>query len=168
MPASQRRFPLRVATGPGASRPVIGSGTSPGDEYFPDNVPGSMYVITPDGAGGVEWSLVPLPDTDRLIDLLGGINFQRRSTAVDLVMDTGGVIDFFVAVIDTTAPRTITLPAATDGRAVVIKDQSGGAAGNAITVLPPAGTIDGAASLPINTNYGVLRCYSDGANWFTW
>ncbi len=44
----------------------------------------------------------------------------------------------------------------------------GGAATNNITVTPQTGTIDGAANVVINTNYGSVRTYSDGTNWFTY
>lgn len=64
---------------------------------------------------------------------------------------------------------TVTLPAATNfnGRRLIIKDKSGNASTNNITVSG-AQTVDGAASKTINTNYGVLRVESDGSNWFTW
>ncbi len=63
----------------------------------------------------------------------------------------------------------ITLPAATGGvigKQVVIKDKSGNASTNNITVSG-AQTVDGAASKTINSNYGVLRLISDGSNWFS-
>lgn len=64
---------------------------------------------------------------------------------------------------------SVTLPAATGGvigKLITVKDTSGNASTNAITVSG-AQTIDGAASKTINSNYGVLRLISDGANWFT-
>lgn len=79
--------------------------------------------------------------------------------------------DLIVEVTDTSAPRTITLASATvtAGRVVIIKDVSGGAGTNNIAVVTEgAETIDGAASVVIDTNYGVVRLYSDGSNWFTW
>jgi hypothetical protein len=37
------------------------------------------------------------------------------------------------------------------------------------TLAAPSGqTIDGASTKVINTNYGVLRAYFNGSNWFTW
>jgi hypothetical protein len=64
---------------------------------------------------------------------------------------------------------TITLPSATgvDGR-YIVKDESGAAAANNITVQGPSGqTIDGAATNTISTNYGVRGYYSNRTNWFT-
>jgi hypothetical protein len=57
-----------------------------------------------------------------------------------------------------------------DGRIYIIKDESGAAGTNAITVtaqVPGTNKIDGASSKTINTNYGVLRLYSSSDNWFT-
>jgi len=66
------------------------------------------------------------------------------------------------------AAITVTLPSASgvNGRILTIKDKSGTAATNTITVSG-ANTIDGAASKIINTAYGVLRLVSDGSNWFS-
>ncbi len=74
---------------------------------------------------------------------------------------------------DTSSARTITLPAAADvtaGRYFIIKDKSGDANTNNITVTPAgADTIDEtASSTTINTSYGSLTLISDGvANWLT-
>lgn len=65
---------------------------------------------------------------------------------------------------------TITLASAmvAEGAWVDVKDESGAAGATAITVATEGSeTIDGATSQPINANYGALRFYSDGTNWFT-
>ena len=76
-----------------------------------------------------------------------------------------------IAVTDTGSPRTVHLPDAANVSKVVmrIKDQSGGAAVNNITIKPADGaqTIDGAASVAISSNYGVKIVYSNGTAWFT-
>ena len=53
-------------------------------------------------------------------------------------------------------------------RILIIKDESGTAGTNNITV-DPAGiqTIDGASSATISTNYGSLRLYCTGTKWMT-
>ena len=75
-----------------------------------------------------------------------------------------------ILVTDTAAPRTITLATAdtVNGREIIIKDASGAALVNNITIdTEGAQTIDGAADVTINTNYGVFRLVSNGTNWFT-
>lgn len=53
------------------------------------------------------------------------------------------------------------------GRMLIVKDAGGNAAANNITITTEgAQTIDGAATLVINTNYGVARLYCDGTNLF--
>lgn len=66
-------------------------------------------------------------------------------------------------------PATIVLPSAQlrAGRSYTVKDESGAAAANPITVAPEgAATIDGAAQDTIAWDYGGRTYYSDGANWF--
>jgi len=65
---------------------------------------------------------------------------------------------------------TITLPTTEvrKGRTYTVKDESGAAATNNITVATEgAETIDGSATDTISTDYGSVTYYSDGANWFT-
>lgn len=64
----------------------------------------------------------------------------------------------------------ITLPTASasnKGKSYVVKDSSGSASTNAITISPASGNIDGASSTQINTNYGYVETFSDGTNWYT-
>lgn len=93
---------------------------------------------------------------------------KRTATATNY---TATSQDFLIGVTDTSAPRTITLPAASGlaGKQIIIKDESGAAATNNITIDGNASeSIDGAATALISTNYGALRLYCDGSNWFTW
>ena len=82
---------------------------------------------------------------------------------------TVGATDTVVAITDTTAARTVTLPAVSGntGRVVVIKDATGAAATNNITVDGNAAeTIDGAATYAINTNYGSVTLVADVGGWY--
>ena len=106
-------------------------------------------------------------DTGNLT-LTGGLKVKRIPTAtVYTVLTT----DYIVGVTSTAAARTITLPAAataTVGKTYIIKDESGAAATNNITVQGNAAeTIEGSNTKLINTNYGVLRLYTDGTSWFS-
>jgi hypothetical protein len=96
-------------------------------------------------------------------------NFRqdRQPTAVSMTMD--GKADL-IAVTDTTAARTITLPLAASTIAGVvrtIKDESGGATTNPITIaLQGSDTFDGSSGAPtISTNYGFKKFYSTGTAW---
>ena len=65
---------------------------------------------------------------------------------------------------------TVTLPTAQlrAGRTYTVKDESGAAATNNITVATEGSeTIDGSATYTISEDYGSIAYYSDGSNWFT-
>lgn len=69
--------------------------------------------------------------------------------------------------VDTTAARTLTLPAPSATLYLVVKDVSGSAATNNITVNPAgAQTIDGASSFVIDANHMAVTIVSDGTNYF--
>ena len=94
------------------------------------------------------------------------VTWNRQATAVSV--NTNG--SPLVAVTNTTAPRTVTILTAhaVNGRVMIFKDESGGAGTNNITIATEGGgLIDGLASINITVNYGVLKIYSDGTNWFT-
>jgi hypothetical protein len=81
--------------------------------------------------------------------------------------------DYYIGITSTASPRTITLPDTSStplkprkGQCFKFKDQSGGAAANNITITPNGGTIDGAGSYVITTNYGYVELMFDGTNYF--
>lgn len=80
--------------------------------------------------------------------------------------------DYYIGVTSTAAPRTITLPALAavpEWIEYVIKDESGGAGANNITIDGDgAETIDGATTKVINSNYGAVRLLRGESAWFTW
>lgn len=95
------------------------------------------------------------------------LNASRKSYAASTTHTTPETI---VGITNTAAPRTITIPTAYNvtGKILVFKDESGGAAGQNITIATQgAANIDGAATATISANYGTIRLYSDGTNWFT-
>lgn len=51
------------------------------------------------------------------------------------------------------------------GQVYTIKDISGAASSNHITITPDSGTIDGASNYVINTNYGYVILIYNGTNW---
>lgn len=71
-----------------------------------------------------------------------------------------------IHLVNTSAVRSLTLPAVAADLVLMVKDASGSAETNNITITPASGTIDGAASLVISSNYGSVYLVSDSTNWF--
>lgn len=89
-------------------------------------------------------------------------------TAVSGDVNTGNNAVIY-GVTDTTAPRTVTIDTddAVAGRIIIVKDESGGAGTNMITVATEGSEkIDGMGSAIIVVDYGSLRLYSNGTNFF--
>lgn len=69
--------------------------------------------------------------------------------------------------VNTGTAIALSLPAATAGQWVVVKDATGAGAGtNNITITPASGTIDGAGTLVLSTNRAKTTLVNDGTNWF--
>ena len=76
--------------------------------------------------------------------------------------------DVIINITDTSAPRTVTLPAPGNsniGKFFTVKDTSGNAGANSITVDSVSGNIDGVATHVIALNYASATFYSDGTNY---
>lgn len=103
----------------------------------------------------------------RIMRPQGGVAYAYNATAISLTVTTSMYI---VAVTDTSAARTITLPSAPSysGTYFIIKDESGAAATNNISVVVSGGvkTIDGLTTQTISTNYGSMTVYYNGTNYF--
>jgi hypothetical protein len=77
--------------------------------------------------------------------------------------------DQYIGVTSTSSAVAITIPVSNviKNQIFTVKDESGGAGTNNITVTAASGTIDGAANYVINTNYGEVSLMFDGTNYFT-
>ncbi len=79
--------------------------------------------------------------------------------------------DYFIAISNTAAPRTVTLPSTavvTVGRVIIVKDTSNNAGTNNITIARNGASIDGAlADAVINTNRGIWRAIYTSSGWET-
>lgn len=101
------------------------------------------------------------------LQVFGSFAVKRTGTAGDVNTDD----EVIIGVTSTAAARTITIQSAdiVVGRVFIIKDESGAASVNNITIdTQGAETIDGAATVVIIANYGSVRLYSDGTNLFSW
>lgn len=95
----------------------------------------------------------------------GGMSVKVTVTTVSY---TALVTDVVIGVTDTSAARTITLPALSGntGKMFVIKDMTGAASTNNITIDANASeTIDGALTQVISSNYGSITLVADVGGW---
>jgi len=102
-------------------------------------------------------------------DIAGSLALNRTATATDYTVLT---TDCIIGVTSTAAARVVTLPAAASHarKIFIVKDESGAAGTNNITVKAVSGTLDGVAAatgVAIASNYGVSRWYSNGTNYFS-
>lgn len=76
--------------------------------------------------------------------------------------------DAIIGVTSTAAPRTITMPSTSMsvGQLWTIKDESGGAGTNNITISGNGYNVDGSATYVINNNYGSIDIYWNGSAFF--
>lgn len=69
--------------------------------------------------------------------------------------------------VDTSSARSEALPAASADLYLIVKDSTGSAATNNITITTPGSeTIDGASTYVLDWNYGSVTIVSDGTNYF--
>jgi hypothetical protein len=80
----------------------------------------------------------------------------------DTVLATDSIVSYQLTV---PGAVTVALPAGITGTVYYIKDGTGDAATNNITITPAAGTIDGAATATINSNFGAVTLAYTGAKW---
>lgn len=106
--------------------------------------------------------------TTKPINLNSGLVYAQQS--VNDVNATIAITSNLVRIVGLTATRTLTLPSAasvTGAFPVKIKDETGNASPTVqIVIQPPAGTIEGSASVAIQVGYGSIDLYSNGSAWF--
>lgn len=142
------------------STSAAGAGDVVGPASSTDNA-----IVRWDGATGklIQNSIVIISDTG-IVSGWTGLRFAYRAVGVSDNIDN---TDFLIGA--TAGPITLTLTAGSyvTGQSFVIKDQTGNAGANAITIdTDGAETIDGAATATINTNFGSISIYFDGTNYF--
>ena len=103
-------------------------------------------------------------ESDNTAQWIGGQVFNTTQTAVNYTLLT---TDHILGVTDTAVPRTITLPLVplNSGQVYVVKDESGGAGTNPITINGNGNLIDGSATLNMTANFDAVAMYFDGIQW---
>jgi hypothetical protein len=121
----------------------------------------SPDVISPDdNAGTKRWLLIYSSSTFK------NMNVTTVNAATYDLLTTDYILN--VTYTATGPVTSLTLPTAqvVEGRVIAIKDGGGNAATNPIIIdTEGAETIDGAATITINSNYGGVWLYCDGTNW---
>lgn len=98
------------------------------------------------------------------------VSFNGKSSpaTVSSINSSITLVNNFIYLVDTTASRTLTLPAPVSGQRIIIKDATGTASTAPIALTPPGGqtidTVAGAYSL--NYDFGSWEVTSDGTNYF--
>jgi len=140
---------------------------------FVTTVPSPKPPVKTFGATDIN-GVFSMPDALRVNPKQDRVRWYRvaSGSAHVPVPDQGFQRAVIIGVNNTGAPRTVTLPSEDIGREgtlFIVKDESGGANSNNITIATEGSqTIDGAGTQTISTAYGVCRMYSDGTNLFTW
>lgn len=157
---------------------VNGSSASPfGIRFLENGAPFTDYVelVAPSSLGGnVVLTLPPTDgDTDDLLGSNGsGVTTWRSVAATQYrtaVSSDVTLTNRTIHLVDTSAARSLALPAPSSGMYIVVKDAAGtGAATNNITITRPGGqTIDAvAASYVMNSTRQSITIVSDGTNYF--
>lgn len=124
-------------------------------------------------SSGSTGARLPIGTTGQILGVSGGIPAWQPLYVTPTVTTVTGTLNIVLGdmntyfLIDTTAARTVNLPAPSAGLNFVLKDKSGQCATNNITVVSGGGQIEGVnASKVLQTNWGFWRFMSDGTNWF--
>lgn len=150
--------------------------TSAGDPYLTSASPISYSFVadtakgiinTGAGTVGMATNNVAAFDinTSQFVTFTKAINYNHISSSTDIL--TAG--QQIIGIDDTSVARTVTLSNAdtVKGRIIHVKDESGAAGTNNITIdTEGSATIDNVASVTITSNLGGLSFYCDGTDWF--
>jgi hypothetical protein len=107
--------------------------------------------------------------TDAIIALAAGISGGGFFTVVSVASSPISVLSGRTYLVNTGAPRQLNLPAPAANAYCIVRDATGTASANAITLHRNGGeSIDGvAADKTLNIDSGIWWLFSDGTNWFT-
>jgi hypothetical protein len=136
------------------------------------NLTGGLKLYTTPTGGTTSDAVLVWNSTDKRVKcvsgtLLGDKNniYAYSAVTTSVVLNTGSS---YVILANPAAPIVLTLPATPkNGLAYKIKDISGTALTNLITICGNGKNIDGSATGMINTSYGALELLYNGTAWFS-
>ena len=128
-------------------------------------------ALVSDGSGDVSVATTTATEIGYVNGVTSAIQTQLdsiRAVAGNVSISTDTTLtDRRLHLVDTSAARSEALPAVSATLYLVVKDVTGSAATNNITITTPgAETIDGAATYVINSNYASVTIVADGTNYF--
>ena len=127
--------------------------------YAPGSLPGPPGPPGPQGPAGPEGPVGPIGPQGP-----PGSLANLPVVLVDSATYAASNDDYFIGVIFD-GSTTITLPVGTLGKIFIIKDSTGDALANPITVVALASTIDGQASYIIDSPWGSIGLIYNGIEW---
>jgi hypothetical protein len=143
-----------VSVGPGTAGQVLQSGgASSNPAYstatYPSTAGTSGNILT---SNGTNWTSAAM---STIVNVTSPGAYPYTTLSTDQVI-----------IVNTSTAKTINLIASpTTGQYYRIKDVTGTAGTNNITVTPNSGNIDGSASYTINSNYGSIDVVYTGSQW---
>lgn len=166
--------PINIGAGSSITTNIafIGSASYPAtnNAMFADNAAfsGNWFINQSSSYPSTFGGNVTILGTLTASSIVGAIDIDTVGTAVNY---TALVTDTYVGVTDTSAARTITIPLASsviDGHIYYVKDESGGAGTNNITVLMSGSdTVDGVTSVLITVPYGIVALIKRAGEYWT-
>ncbi|HJU23077.1 MAG TPA: hypothetical protein VJ891_11270 [Casimicrobiaceae bacterium] len=118
-------------------------------------------------SAGADVSLLYSGSNASIVDLTVTGSFDcshRQYTSTPVTLSSANDC---IAGINVASAATVNLPAPVNGLEIIVKDESGAAATNNITMQASGGAnIDNATTRVINQNYGAVLFYSDSSKWY--
>jgi hypothetical protein len=118
------------------------------------------------GVGGTSGSATA--GTGGYVEIIGGIVVQTVTVVGSYTVDVNSTTSDHCIFVNASGNSTITIPAGSGnaGRMIRIKDISGTAGTNHITIQPASGSIDGSMTYVLNLNFAAVNLICNGTNWF--
>ena len=142
-----------------------GGGGGPGGGIFTE-VNGTQAFTTSSVNIGTNDTPTQTLNVRGVTELSGGLVHKRQPKTADYTVTTS---DYFIAADSSGGAITFSLPnaaSATEGQTWVFKDEGGAAHTNNIIISPSQGgqTIDGLASIRLESPYASVQIYTDGVS----